>query len=282
MANAKTPANLTITPRDLRFGRGERRRRWWLNNDPVATAVYNALSVTFPKGEAFFIESVRRFREGVSPRLVEEIAAFTRQEAIHTREHVAFNRHVEAQGYDVSRLEARVDEELAVALGRPAIVSLAATMCLEHFTAILAHAIVADPKHLAGGDASAADLWRWHAIEEIEHKGVAYDVWLHATRDWSRLRRWWIKAHAMMIVTAHFVSGRTRGMLDLLAQDGLTGAGVKWRLFRYAFGRPGLARALVWPWIAFFLPGFHPWNHDDRALIGKVDSEFAAARLGTA
>jgi predicted metal-dependent hydrolase len=282
MANAKTPADLTITPRDLRFGRGERRRRWWLNNDPVATAVYNALSVTFPKGEAFFIESVRRFREGVSPRLAEEIAAFTRQEAIHTREHVAFNRHVEAQGYDVSRLEGRVDEELAVARGRPAIVSLAATMCLEHFTAILAHAIIADSKHLAGGDASAADLWRWHAIEEIEHKGVAYDVWLHATRDWSRLRRWWVKAHAMMIVTAHFVSGRTRGMLDLLAQDGLTGAGVKWRLFRYAFGRPGLARALVWPWIAFFLPGFHPWNHDDRALIGKVDSEFAAARLGTA
>ena len=86
----------------------------------------------------------------------------------------------------------------------------------------------------------------------------------------------------MMIVTLHFVTGRTRGMLDLLAQDGLTGAGVKWRLFRYAFGRPGLARALVWPWIAFFLPGFHPWNHDDRALIGKVDSEFAAARLETA
>ncbi|GAA0440361.1 MULTISPECIES: metal-dependent hydrolase [Sphingomonas] len=282
MAKAKTPADLMITPRDLRFGRGQARRRWWLNDDPVATALFNALSVTFPKGEAFFIESVRRFREGVSPRLADEIAAFVRQEAIHTREHVAFNRHVAEQGYDVSRLEARVDEELAIARARPPIVSLAATLCLEHFTAILAHAILADPRHLEGGDQSAADLWRWHAIEEIEHKGVAYDVWMHATRDWSRWRRWVVKAHAMLIVTARFLSGRTRGILDLLEQDGLTGPRVKWRLFRYAFGRPGVARSLVRPWIAFFLPGFHPWNHDDRALINKADSEFAAARLAVA
>lgn len=282
MAKAKTPDDLTITPRDVRFGRGQAYRRWWLNDDPIATAFYNALSVTFPKGEGFFIDSVRQFREGTSPRLAGEIAAFTRQEAIHTREHVAFNRHVTDQGYDVSRLDARVDHELAATKGRPPIANLAATMCLEHFTAILAHELVADPRHLAGGDRAAADLWRWHAIEEIEHKGVAYDVWMHATRDWSRWKRWRIKTLVMLIVTAKFFRGRTRGILDLLAQDGFTGAGVKWRLFRYAFGRPGMARKVLGAWASFFLPGFHPWNHDDRALIGRVDSEFEAARLATA
>ena len=280
--NAKTPADLTITPRDVRFGRGATYRRWWLNDDPIATAFYNALSVTFPKGEGFFIDSVRKFRDGTPPQLAAEIAAFTKQEVIHTREHVAFNRHVTDQGYDTSKLEARVDREIALTKGRPPIASLAATMCLEHFTAILAHQLVANPRHLAGGDDQAAALWRWHAIEEIEHKGVAYDTWLHATRDWPRFRRWWVKSFVMVMTTIKFFRGRTEGILELLGQDGLTGAGVKWRLFRYAFGRPGMARKVLGAWLAFFLPGFHPWNHDDRELIGLVDSEFAAARLAAA
>ncbi len=279
ISGAKTPADLTITPRDRRFGRGAQIRRWWLNDDPVATAFYNALSVTFPKGEGFFIDSVRKFRDGTPPRLAEEIAAFTKQEVIHTREHVAFNRHVVDQGYDVSKLEARVDREIALTKGRPPIASLAATMCLEHFTAIIAHELASNLRHLAGGDAEAAALWRWHAIEEIEHKGVAYDTWLHATRDWPRFRRWWVKSFVMVMTTIKFFRGRTEGILELLRQDGLTGAGVKWRLFKYAFGWPGMARKVLGAWLAFFLPGFHPWNHDDRALIGKVDSEFAAARL---
>jgi len=60
VGKASTPADLTITPRDVRFGRGQRLGRYWLNDDPIATAFYNALSVTFPKGEAYLRE-----REGV-------------------------------------------------------------------------------------------------------------------------------------------------------------------------------------------------------------------------
>ncbi len=113
MAREVTPSDLTITPRDRRFGRGESTDRWWNGGDPVATALYNALSATFPKGEAFFVESVRKFREGANPRLAAEIKAFTTQEVMHSREHVAFNRRAHDAGYDLTPLERRVDWRLA-------------------------------------------------------------------------------------------------------------------------------------------------------------------------
>src|SRR6185369_7528091 len=94
-----TPASLSITPRDRRFGRDTAAPRLWHGGRVEATAIYNALSTTFPKGEAFFVESVRAFRKDAPPKLAEEIKAFTRQEAIHSREHDAFNRRAETSGY---------------------------------------------------------------------------------------------------------------------------------------------------------------------------------------
>ena len=171
-----TPANLTITPRDRRFGRDTRLARLWHGGRVEATAIYNALSTTFPKGEAYFVESVRAFRDGTPEKLAREIKAFTTQEAIHSREHDAFNKRAEQAGYDLSKLEERVEYRLSFSKTRPPVVALAATMALEHFTAILAHQLLANPKHLARAEGEAADLWRWHAVEEIEHKGVAYDT----------------------------------------------------------------------------------------------------------
>ncbi len=279
MAKATTPNDLVITPRDRRFGRGTRMGRWWLNDDPIATAFYNALSVTFPKGEGYFVDSVRKFRDGTPHKLTAEINAFIKQEVMHTREHVAFNRHVVDQGYDVRRLDKDVDDALALTKDRPPIASLAATTALEHFTAMLAHELIANSKHLAGGEEQAKALWLWHAAEEIEHKGVAYDTWLHATQDWPRFTRWRIKSLVMLITTWRFFTGRTRGMLELLRQDGLHGPRVWARLFWYAFGNPGMARKVAGVWAAYFLPGFHPWKHDDRALIALAESDYEAAVL---
>lgn len=277
MAREVTPSDLTITPRDRRFGRGSKTDRWWNGGNPVATALYNALSATFPKGEAFFVESVRKFRDDAPPKLAAEIKAFTTQEVMHSREHVAFNKRAHESGYDLTPLENRVDWRLDMVRERPPIASLAATMALEHFTAILAHELLRDPRHLASCDPESAAMWRWHAIEEIEHKGVAYDTWLHATRNWPRFKRWSVKAKVMMLVTRNFVVDRTMGSLELLRQDGLTGPLVWARLFWFAFVRPGMFRKVFAAWASFFMPGFHPWNHDDRALIADAERSLATA-----
>jgi uncharacterized protein len=262
-----TPTDLSITPRDRRFGRDAATQRLWHGGRVEATAIYNALSTTFPAGEAFFVESVRAFREGAPPKLAEEIKAFTTQEAIHSREHDAFNKRAASAGYDLSRLEAQVEKRLAITATKPPIVSLAATMALEHFTAILAHQLLANAKHLAGADTQAADLWRWHAVEEIEHKGVAYDTWLFATRHWPRSKRWKLKAKVMLYVTRNFLVDRTAGALELMRQDGVTGLKAWWLLLAYLWVRPGMFRKIAGAWLKFFMPGFHPWNEDDRHLL---------------
>ena len=277
-AASVTPANLTITPRDRKFAREQKPTRWWNGGDAVATALYNALSATFPKGEAFFVESVRQFRDGAPDRLAEEIKGFTTQEAIHSREHAAFNKAAIEAGYKLQVLEDRVAWRLDLVKSRPPIASLAATMALEHFTAILAHELLADPQHLDRAEPEAAALWRWHAIEEIEHKGVAYDTWLHATRDWPRAKRWKVKAKVMMLVTRNFIVDRTRGSLELLRQDGITGAGAVARLVWFMWVRPGMMRKIFSAWAKFFLPGFHPWNEDDRHLIARYEAEAALGR----
>jgi len=267
-----TPADLSITPRDRRFGRDTATARLWHGGRVEATAIYNALSTTFPKGEAYFVESVRAFREGTPPKLAEEIKGFTTQEAIHSREHDAFNKRAEQSGYDLSKLEWRVGERLAITKGRPPIVNVAATMALEHFTAILAHQLLANPKHLEGADPVVADLWRWHAAEEIEHKGVAYDTWLYATRDWPRFKRWKVKAKVMLLVTRNFLVDRTAGALELMRQDGVTGLKAWWLLLTYLWVRPGMFRKIAGAWVKYFLPDFHPWNEDDRHLLRAYEA----------
>lgn len=266
-----TPADLVITPRDRRFGRNAAPKRLWHGGSVEATAIYNALSSTFPIGEAYFVESVRAFREGTPPKLAEEIKAFTTQEVIHSREHDAFNRRAADAGYDLSKLEQRVKERLAITRERPPIVNVAATMALEHFTAILAHQLLANPRHLDGADPEAAELWRWHACEEIEHKGVAYDTWLWATRHWPRYKRWKVKAKIMLLVTRNFVVDRTAGSLELMRQDGVTGLNAWSRLLWYLWARPGMFRKIAGAWLRYFLPGFHPWNEDDRDLLRAYD-----------
>jgi predicted metal-dependent hydrolase len=270
-------AAAAITVRDRRFGRGAAQERWWAGGDPIATAWFNALSATFPRGETLFVDAVKAFRDDAPPRLAAEIRAFVRQEVNHSREHLAFNRAAAAAGYDLGAIDAWVEQMIGRIYARPPHAWLAVTIALEHFTAMFAHQFLAHPEHFAGSQGEQAELWRWHAVEELEHKGVAYDTWLHATRHWSRWKRWKVKSVLMLIISRRFVVHRFRDASALLAQDGIAGWRARARLAWYLVGRPGILRRVFPAWCAYFLPGFHPWNRDDRALIGKYDSEYAAA-----
>src|SRR5882757_7436013 len=105
MPTPVTPADLAIRSRDFKLNRSQLAIRWWRGGDPISTAFFNALSVSFPQGEAFFIEAVRRYRHAVHGKLEGQVALFIKQEVLHSREHVVFNRMITSAGYDISGME---------------------------------------------------------------------------------------------------------------------------------------------------------------------------------
>lgn len=275
-SNAYTPADLTITPRDVRLKETADASRWWHGGNPVATAFFNALSASFPLGERFFIDSVKRFRNIADPRLQKQIDAFVVQESIHSREHVAFNELAADNGYDLGAIDAFLKRRFKWARSRPELLQLAATTALEHFTAILAHEALDNPKHLEGVPPSIQKLWRWHAMEEIEHKAVAFDTLLAATQEMPNFRRWLFRCHVMLFATLLFLHEIVFGARQFFRQDGIDTAGTWLRFFHYVFIKPGLFRRVLGSYFAYYRPGFHPWHVDDRALIRE--SELIAAQ----
>lgn len=265
-----TPAGLVIEKRNWKFGRASTPHRWWHGGDPGRTAFYNALSSTFPVGEKFFMSAVRHYRDDVPEPLREQIDDFIFQESTHSREHIFFNRQARDAGYSMASSEDRAARTIAWAKRRPPLMQLAATCALEHFTALLANAILADSAHLAGADLEAQRMWRWHAVEEIEHKAVAYDTWLYATRDKPRWLRWTIRAVAMLSAAGRFHWVIFRNTANLLSQDGKNDLATWRRLLAYLYDYPGPMRLLARGMMTYLRPGFHPWQHDDRLLAQRA------------
>jgi uncharacterized protein len=271
----RTPADLVIHPRNVSFAIGDQ-PRWWNGGDPVSTAFYNSLSATFPLGEAFFIKSVRHFRNAVPPALKSQIDDFTRQEAAHSREHESFNNLPKTSGYDTSEIESELREVLSKTKDNPPVVNLAMTVALEHFTAIMAHSSLKNDGHMRRMAPEIAALWKWHAIEEIEHKAVAYDVFLSVTAGMTDFRRWALRSIVMLRVAKNFVKSRLRNMGTFFKQDGLDKPATWWRVFYFLVVYPGTYRRIFLPWLAFFRPGFYPWNTDDRNLIEINEAKLRA------
>ncbi len=262
--------------RDLKFGRDCTNPRWWHSGDARVTSFFNALSATFPLGERFFVDAVRRYRDEAPEPLRAQISDFMFQEATHSREHVAFNQQAESSGYDMAKLESRTRFLIGWARTRKPIIQLATTCALEHFTATLANAALADPTFLDGAAPEARRLWRWHAVEEIEHKAVAFDTFLYATRKMTSVGRWALRCFVMAAALIRFHGIICSNMADLLKQDGKNDGGNWVWLLGYLYGKPGPLRRLITGAFGYCRPGFHPWDQDDRALLASVALEFPA------
>ena len=273
-----TPADLAFEARPMRPEWPDDLPRYWNGGEVFATQYLNALSLMFPHGEKFFIDAVRAYRaRNTDPRLEGEIRAFIGQESWHRHAHAGFNAWLAGLGLPAEALEARAGRKVDyVRKHVPHRGWLAATVCLEHFTAIMArdlleHRARTDPMH-----PHFRRLWIWHAMEEIEHKAVAFDLYQ------STGGRYGTRVRVMLMVTIDFTIDIARNLVGLLRADGqLWKPRVWWDGARFLFGRdPGLVWKILPMWARFFRRDFHPWQEDDRPLIAQAVAQLEPASAG--
>jgi predicted metal-dependent hydrolase len=246
-------------------------RHFAADGDLLHSHVAASLSAVFPDGEDFFVRSVRHYRSQITdPELKRQVAGFIGQEAMHGREHRAFNDRLEALGYPTKKIErfTKWGLELRTKYAPPK-ANLAATAALEHFTATLAELVLSDEETRdLFGNQEVKNLFLWHALEESEHKAVAFDVY-KAVGGGERLRVW-----TMRLIRYGFVAGMTVQVMYGLAKDRETyrrGTLRKsWRKFKKS---PVISRA-VWNQLKEYeRPGFHPDDRDTTDLVAQWRNE---------
>jgi len=245
----------------------------WLGGDIVATAVYNALSLTFPDGERLFMDSVRFYKDKLSGQLLQDANDFIAQEAIHTREHVSLNKVLDGANYPLEKIRGHIKKQIGVAESLGPLVMLGATISLEHFTAMLGDSLLRNPSQLDGAPEDVKRLWLWHAFEETEHKAVAFDVFNAATANMADWRRYLLRVRAMVLTTIDFVAHITYYTSLLLAADGMGRGKATFKTLWFLFGKPAFFRRGMQGYWSWYRPGFHPWQHDNRKLLDTWRAE---------
>jgi predicted metal-dependent hydrolase len=271
----------TIAPRTIKTRRVEFRHdpgmpHHFAGGDPVMSHIVSTLSSLFPEGEDFFVQSVRNYRDKITdPELKKQVAGFIGQEAIHGREHRTFNEQLSDMGYPTRLIDRLTKYGLAFgAKVLPKSHQLAITAALEHYTATLAEVLLGDPEAMGKfHDDEVRNLFMWHAVEESEHKSVAFDVYQQVSGNDLRRRI------VMNLTTVGFLAAAVSGSLLSLALDGST-----WRHPRRTLA--SLRKLPSSPWLRkdtrqrirdYNRPDFHPDDHDATELLETWRERFFGA-----
>ena len=262
MDNIAAPAPKIVPRERLDFDLDSDIPRHWLNGDAFKTRFFDAMSTLFPVGERFFITCVRDFSSRITdPVLREEVKDFTRQEAQHGLVHTHYNRRLQAQGIRVDRIlqgqERRLFGLVRKHFSRE--FTLGVTAAAEHITAIMADAFVERSMVLEDADERVRAVYLWHAMEEMEHKAVAFDVLTKVAKVGYGTR-----VASMLLVSGMFPFNVFRIMSHMLQVDGYRGwAAVKvWLRGLWWLYKPGgIFLPLAGRYFSYLKPGFHPWDH---------------------
>lgn len=239
----------------------------WYRDDTFVTTFLDALSLLFPEGERFFVDSVKKLRHHVEDaELDAAVTGFIGQEAMHGKEHRELNDMLRRRGLpSATKLEGQLDGLLAlVRRTLPRRSQLAATCALEHFTAMLAESLLRHAPMRDAMHASIRPLWVWHALEESEHKAVAFDVYQAAGGGYVR------RAGIMVLATAVFFAFTAWTQAHFMADRRIL-----WKPWRWLRGAahmwiyPGWFTRLVPAYLSYFRPGFHPDGRDTSALVAQ-------------
>ncbi len=228
----------------------------WFGGDSFKTAFFNAMSMTFPVGEQFFMDSVRDciplIPESKRSKFELEVKGFVGQEATHRRIHDLFNQQLEKQGF-ANRIAVRLKNRADQLQNKSPLHRLAATAAYEHYTAVMSEWALSHPQVFNGVPTAVADMWMWHASEESEHKSVAFDVYQAAGGNLKWRRHW------MRLVSINFVWNLgVQTVVNLRHDRALFKLSTWTSAYSFFFGACGLARKTFKPLREYMQQDFHP------------------------
>jgi predicted metal-dependent hydrolase len=255
--------------------------RHWFAANRAATHVANGVNLLFPAGERFFIRSVRHYLDRVSPDLAAQVKGFFGQEARHAQAHERLFDTLRAQGYHIDPILERYYELAYDGLEKhsPPRLNLAVTVALEHFTAIMAEDALTTTD-LATADPEMRRLFEWHAVEELEHKAVAFDVLKEVAPGYL------LRLMGMVVATLTLGGFWFWATGKLLEQDGSSLLGAMKDLAalrersqldgRGRMAGPIFRRVFLRGIREYLRPSFHPRDRDHTSLVAETIARLTA------
>ncbi len=249
--------------------------RLWHKDGAHATLFFNLLSLYLPSAEMFVIATVRNARDSgmiTDPQLLEEINGLIAQEAIHAREHVQYNEGVKNAYFGARLIDAIVVDFINSGSKNLSPQMMAAcTAAAEHLTGCLADAALLGTGVLDRAEQPFQDLWRWHGEEEVEHKAVSHDVYQAVMG--TGIKAYALRTSTTAVITVAFWASVLIFYSFLVLQDrSLRNDRDGMRaLYQMLFGKPGILKRWMGPYLSGYRPDYHPWQHDTRHLLGKAD-----------
>lgn len=270
--STSTSTKAAIRPRRMQFDtKNMQMHQFAIEDNSLISTFFYALSAMFPEGERFFIHAVRHYQKSISdPAMIADIKGFIGQEAHHGRCHDDLNDAIEKLGIPMTMVTDNMDKRIAMLKKRfgPER-QLALTVAMEHFTASLAEFLLENPDIFDQAPEVLRQMLLWHAVEEIEHKAVAFDVYrLKVDKEWMRRRVMVIAMITLFSRIAFFqvrMLWKTKHMPSLKEWAGAT---------RFFWGEKGVLRANVKGLRKFFQRGFHPNDIDQSVLIEGWEKRF--------
>ncbi|MFD2180086.1 metal-dependent hydrolase [Veronia pacifica] len=225
------------------------------------------LSAVFPPGEAYFIRSVQHYSKRIHDSTLKvQVEAFIAQEAHHGKQHRMINDIIEkSTEFSSSKVTATsIRKTRGLTKRYPAAINLAATVALEHLTAVLGAYFLRNESIRHGVHKDMHNMLVWHSIEEIEHKAVAFNVYQKTVNKPGLLR--WVGGVSML----QLLVGAALGAAVHTFKQKRFFKWQEWKTaWKYSFGQQGVFRR-IWPELKRFLKkGFHPDKVDDSELLEK-------------
>lgn len=274
------PASVNITPKALNISADKSTPNYWFYDSPFLTQFFSSFSATFPGGEQYMIDTVRLFRDQVKDHkvLYKDCGGFIGQEAHHSREHKVINDFMQSRGFPVESVENMIDRILPFFKKMRKKDQMALTAAAEHYTAYFGDLVLSNPEVIENVHPTIRPLFVWHAIEEIEHKAVTYDLFDATDGEYLSRIYGFVLASALLgylttygMATSMWVDRKNMSVRD-------TAKGLWW-MFGFGKNSGYLIKSLPFL-LEYFQPDFHPWDDDNSHLISKWRSELDKINVG--